>query len=1119
MSAQPSPLAALRTLRPLERYLLGAAGSVRAAGLVLVAEGIASAIAGVTADGSPSRGALVMTGVGVLLRVLAAWATPAIAARAAAAAKQRLRAELLPALVRRPATRLGSRSMLATDGLDDLDDYAAEYLPALLASVTVPPLVGLVILASDPLSALILVCTVPLVPIFAALIGLHTRDRVATAMDALDRLADHLLELARGLPVLVGLSRLEQQTAALDHIAEDQRRKTSAVLRTAFLSALALELVATLSVAVIAVVIGLRLLSGDLTLAVGLAVLLLAPEVFGPLRDVGAAFHQSEAGLESQRRAQHLIDTSPRPDLRHGKRARVRTTRLSVTHAGRAVAAVRELNLDVAPGSIVLLAGPSGSGKSSVIDVLAGRGAALDPQASVLGQIEVEADDVAYLPQHPRWSATTLRGELEGFGADPTTAMQVLSTLGLAALADADPASCSPGEVRRLALARVLVRVQAGARTVLLDEPTAHLDPASAEQVRTLLVDLARTRGCAVILVSHDPLTGALADRSVDLAATHCTGEKPEHGPKGAAATAREHRAVPVATGSAWRALLVIVRSAAGQFAAATLLGAAATASSVALLGVSAWLIVRAAEEPGITALSIAIVGVRGLGIGRAVLRYAERLTAHDAALLAVSRLRNRLWLATARQGPIGRAATAPTVAIQILVLDPDRARDGVIRTAVPALTAAAALLGGVVAVTALLPAAGFVGALLLVAGGLLAVWGFIRAGTIERTAATARSAAVAATAGLLAAADDLAANGAARRAVATALSSAAAADSASARLRRLGGVLNAIAVLITGTAAIGLLLSAVAAGTVPPAGVAVLALLPLGLTGPLQQLASAASSWPLLARTLARVDAASAVPAWAPDSGPVGQLDPVEEVRLERLSATYPGGEPVLQDVSASVRRGEHLVVTGPSGSGKSTLLALLLRYLDPSAGAVLLNGIDERRIAPHAIRRRVAWCPQEAHLFDSTIRGNLLLGIPPGEHVEETALIGVLERAGLADLLDTLPAGLDTPVGPGGSWLSGGQRQRLAVARTILTGADTILLDEPTAHLDRLGAEALVHDLTAALHEQILITVTHDFSLLPHGTARLRLPGTFERALRSAGPRLALRDDLDRARGHPLQ
>ncbi|MFD1214919.1 ABC transporter transmembrane domain-containing protein, partial [Arthrobacter sp. GCM10027362] len=236
------------------------------------------------------------------------------AQRAAAGVKNELRAALADKVLDGggtiPGAGPGALSVLATRGLDALDDYYTRYLPALVTCAVVPALVGLRILAADWLSALIVVLTIPLVPVFMILIGLHTEDRAREAAAALHRLSDHLLELARGLPVLVGLGRAAAQTRALADVAGAYRTRTLATLRVAFMSSLALELISTLSVAIVAVFIGVRLVHGDMALEAGLLALILAPECFQPLRDLGTAHHASEDGIEALGRTGEVLRTS-----------------------------------------------------------------------------------------------------------------------------------------------------------------------------------------------------------------------------------------------------------------------------------------------------------------------------------------------------------------------------------------------------------------------------------------------------------------------------------------------------------------------------------------------------------------------------------------------------------------------------------------------------------------------------------------------------------------------------------------------------------------------------------------------------------------------------------------
>jgi ATP-binding cassette subfamily C protein CydCD len=201
-----------------------------------------------------------------------------------------------------------------------------------------------------------------------------------------------------------------------------------------------------------------------------------------------------------------------------------------------------------------------------------------------------------------------------------------------------------------------------------------------------------------------------------------------------------------------------------------------------------------------------------------------------------------------------------------------------------------------------------------------------------------------------------------------------------------------------------------------------------------------------------------------------------VDGLELDGVGARWPGAAQLaFVDVNAAVSRGEWLLVTGPSGSGKSTLLTLLLGYLRPEHGSYSLDGRDSASVDAADIRNHIAWAPQEGHLFDSTIRANLLLARSRGDAPTDDELDEVVRRVALGSLLDSLPQGLDTRVGSQGASLSGGQRQRLAVARTLLTRADIVLLDEPTAHLDEDSASRMMADLRLATSDQATVLVTH--------------------------------------------
>ncbi len=528
-------------------YVLGLLSSLKALSLVLIAQAIAGMLSGLAAGGMGWREGLAWGAAGAVLRSLTVWGQGVAARRAALGVKEELRLRLLGrALGPGAAGRVGDvndggLAVLATRGLDALDNYYTQFLPALVNCAALPLLLGARILFADWVSAVVVVLTVPLVPLFMVLIGRHTEDRVHEAQSTLRRLSGHILELAKGLPVLVGLGRAGEQRAALEDLSEEYRSRTMGTLRTAFLSALALELIATISVAVVAVFIGVRLVAGDMGLEAGLLALILAPDCYLPLRELGTAHHASDDGREALAATNAVLESPAGRSLNDdsgagahdaGASAGVVVTGLTVTYRGRAGAAVGPIDFEAPAGRITALDGRSGSGKSTILGVLAGT-IGDGPEATIEGSVTgLDARSVAWVPQHPVMVAGTVLDEVVLYlnggdadfapsvtgstpDADIARAMRCLEQAAAEHLAFKHPAELSPGEVRRVAVARGLARLDAGATVLLLDEPTAHLDVASADAIRAAIAGL---RGAAaVILVAHDAATRKLADYVVSV--------------------------------------------------------------------------------------------------------------------------------------------------------------------------------------------------------------------------------------------------------------------------------------------------------------------------------------------------------------------------------------------------------------------------------------------------------------------------------------------------------------------------------------------------------------------------------------------------------------------------
>ncbi|WP_306214218.1 thiol reductant ABC exporter subunit CydD, partial [Actinoplanes sp. RD1] len=423
----------LRYARPARTYLAVtvALGAVLAGLIVAQATLLADAVTTVFLHGGPIGGTVVLLAGVVALRALVAWAQEVVSARAAAGVKSVLRRKVLAHGVASPT---GQVTALVTRGLDALDAYFAKYLPQLVLAALVPAIVLARLLGADLTATLTVALTLPLIPLFMALVGMHTEAANRRQFRLLARLGHHFLDVVSGLPTLKIFGRARAQAGIIRRISEEQRRVTMRTLRTAFLSSLVLELLATLSVALVAVGIGLRLVSGHLDLETALLVLILAPEAYQPLRQVGAHYHASAEGVAAAEEAFAVLDT-PVPVRGSGPApaGSIVFERVSVCYPGRPSPALRDFSARIAPGEIVALTGPSGCGKSTALGVLMGFVTPASGRVTV-GGVDLATVDpsswrarIAYVPQRPHIFAGTVlsnislggsSGSIDGAGID-----------------------------------------------------------------------------------------------------------------------------------------------------------------------------------------------------------------------------------------------------------------------------------------------------------------------------------------------------------------------------------------------------------------------------------------------------------------------------------------------------------------------------------------------------------------------------------------------------------------------------------------------------------------------------------------------------------------------------
>ena len=1173
------------------------------------------------------------------------------AQRAASGAKSQIRSALLKRVLATGGADTpegtGATAVLLSRGLNALDDYYTKTLTAFVSTAIVPFILWVVVAALDWMSAMVLACTLPLIPVFMILIGKNTRDETAEAQAELHRLSDHILELVRGLPVIIGLGRERAQTRSMNALGQRYRERTMQTLRSAFMSSLALELITTISVALIAVLIGVRLVNGTLGLDTAILVLLLAPECYQPLRDVGAAYHQSEDGVAALRSAQKIID-APLPAAAADSNAQdssaqdsaaqkaqpstIAVEDLSVSYPARpAVLTNLSLNLDrrVATGNdergaVIGVMGESGCGKSTLLNVFSGAvreglvptgseepvhlsgsvtglGTTLViPQSPVFTAPTVQTEMALYAlsaTEAERERASALLGEamdskkLSATDAESALLVGPLAQLGMQKLTALEPGALSAGQARRLAVARTLARAEAIYRaggeqtvlTVLVDEPTAHLDAYSAYLVTRALHRLAEL-GATVLIVTHEQELAAGCDTLVRAVQTaqgytwtaeantarvavpaqapaHLLKDREEYeaestAPAGASAAAEAEEAEPAGLFASLRTLKELtgigVRAATGP----VIMAAITSLMAAALTALSGWLIVRAAEGPAMMYLMVAIVGVRFFGLGRACARYAERLMTHSKVLAAANILRLRAWVGAWQSVSSVRALLRGDALLERLVGGIDELRDGVPRVIIPPAAHLLVMTAALITTACILPQALIPVLLAVLVSTFVAPWIVLRADArAEALARRSTAQMLRLGTGMLSAAEDLRANGVAT----TAEKANGALDAENLSALQKGSTAQGVGrTLVTLSWFGAALASAVIAyplavdGTVRAPEAAIVVLLCTGMLESSLGHVEAVRSWPAFSRLLATIAPSvrdvslegvvatstlkRSVPTEAevdthvlprrverlraraeaemeelleadrqraqrfarPESAAgsksdtprppkpgeptlvscgtpqelgvkVAETDPA--LSLQDAAARWPGMDhPVFTDLNMNARAGSWTAVTGPSGSGKSTVLATVLGFLPMESGRVLASG---EVLEGEQLRGYAAWCPQAAHIFESTLEGNLMLARDRSDRPSEEELIEVLRRVGLGEWFDALPQGLRTPVGAGGSFLSGGQRQRLAVARALLVNSPVLLLDEPTAHLDAESARALMADLDSATRSSSVATV----------------------------------------------
>ncbi|HEX6077231.1 MAG TPA: thiol reductant ABC exporter subunit CydC [Micromonosporaceae bacterium] len=1108
----------LRTCPPV-RGLIRVSLLLEVGRLVLVVvQAVTTAQVGVgLLDGRLEPAWLAVLGAAVVARTTLNWLGQAVVDRSAADAVGDLRLRLTRHMVALGSVSAARQSTgefvtLLSRGVEEIRRYLAMCLPQAIRAWLAPPLILCVLLFLDPRSALLVAVTLPLMPLLAAVIGLASRVPADRQWAVMLRMSGQFLDTLSGALTLRLFGREQQWISTLGKLSDDHRRTTVATLRVTFLSGLVLDAIVGVSIALAGAGLALRVWQGELAAQTALAALLIIPEAYLVIRQLGSQYHATAEGTNALRSAYQILDTSP-PETGHAGPAAVpapdhepvrRTSPVTVAASdlvvepgGSTGPRLRFPPMRAEPGRLTAITGPSGSGKSTLLRTLLGHHRPLCGEVTFETPGGAQADPswgcCAWLAQHSAVLTATIRDNIRlsrpAAAADQVRAAAAAAGAsefieqlpeGYGTCLDERGAPLSTGQRRRVALARAIL---AERKVMLLDEPTAGLDAPAEAHIVTTLRRLARVH--TVVVVSHSPAVLAAADDIVRLGgpggygvstpatspATEVTTATDDPVPTQQLATTQSVRAIP--------SLLSWTRVGSLSGVVAVLAGSAALLSGVALTGVVVWLVGAAAGGASLAFLTGIALAARTLGLGRGALHYLERLSGHDMALRVVSALRTRLFRQVARGWPGPGATTHRGDLLARLVGDVEAVQVLCLRGILMPVAALSAAVAVTVVGWLLSPVTGLLIGLAVLLSLTLSVGVASWLGRPENAAARLRG--------------DLAVGYTELVTTLPELTLWGGTDAALNRLRRGDATLSrlvrrsafrsrfgeSVTTVVAGGAAIATAVSAGDGGLGPLSTVALLFVVLVALPDLLVPLAPSARAVREGLSAVHRVNEVLRTPPQIPEPVPAVAL-PTAPYHLRLTAARvrwHRDGQDVLHGVDLDLTPGRRIAVVGPSGSGKSTLLATLARLVAVGEGRYRVNGVDVARVPGEQFCQVVGLSGTDSHVFAATIETNLRIGFPDAS---EQRLWQVLDAVGLAGWVASLPESLCTPIGEGGQAVSGGQRQRLVLARALLAQAPVLLLDEPVEHLDSLAAEALLANVLDATSGRTLVLATHHVHLL---------------------------------------
>ena len=1093
------------------------------------------------------RYTIIYLGIAIIVRLLAHYVQESVANRLGSAVKATFRKRALAHMFKlgvQHKERHGDVIHMLTDGLEQVDAYVARYIPQILYAIMIPLIMGIAIVDTLPIIGIILIVTVPLIPFFMILIGKQADRLNKEQWERMSFLSGHFLDVLQGITTLKLFGRAKDQIKVIGRLSEEFKDSTLRVLRVAFLSALVLELVSTISTALIAVYLGLTLLDGEISFFSAFFILLLAPEFYTPFRQLGAAFHTGMAGKTSILKYEEFMNRQPSLPIGgqsqlKGKVQAIEIKDLTFTYED-SENGVQHISLEAKRNSPIMLVGESGAGKSTIAHIIGGFLTA--PKGSVtidgldLCDIDIEwwRQQITYVSQHPHIMKGTLRDVLS-FGMNVSDEeiieackeVQLLDVInrqqdGLDTVIGEGGLGLSGGERQRVALVRAFLRK---GQVLILDEVTAHLDVKTEAIISSAIKRLMDNK--IVIIIGHrlqtmhwastlyvlkhgriiqqgsyakllavdgyfkDLVTSGLGEFSSTIEEQLKT-EKSfslEHREEidnsirvdnqDAYVLGKDTIQTPEVSTSklgiqGWKLLFTVLSPAKWSLVLALIFTFLTVFMNVGLLTVSAWLLASAALQPGLTYLSLAIVGVRFFGVSRAVCRYFERYTSHRMAFQGLYGL--RIWF-YAHLEPLAPAILKRFGAGDMLgriMGDIEVLQFFYLRTLIPPAAAIALTIlvaYGVSTIDSSLVAPIVLAALIL---GLALPLGVYAHNKQSLTAIGPQQGEYKSLlSDTMDSLEDVISYGSEQlvyNRIQHMMSTVDANKGIIERGMNLGNTLFLGGVQIT-VVIVAILAANVLTGAWASVMVAVAAIGTQAWFEALQPMIAAvhhgAESKVATSRLIALAD--EPIPVVEPNAPKPFNAN--REITFTDVSFGYDAHRRIYEHLRLDITQGQSIAIVGASGSGKTTLFNMLERLYD-YGGSIHVGDVELKDISIDTWRNALGTITQDTYIFHASFEDNIRLARPDAS---ETDLEYAIDRASLRSVVERLPEGIHTIVGSGGHGLSGGERQRVALARLFLRKPQVVLLDEPLEGLDQVTRKALHRDLMEYVQDKTCLYITH--------------------------------------------